>query len=738
MTDISEKKTLKCGNNNSRVENEGQNNLALQQKMIMQNTSSKDYLKGILQYLDAEVWVSDFHMKQIYIDPCSKPLFGYSISERPKIPIEEILTPQSLFKAKNLIDTYRGLINEGLKFEMPVVEQFEARNKGGSVIWIEIKADILYDDDGEPIGIKGITRDISSLKQRETELENAKQRAEKEKEHTKTLALLSKVIIQPDLSMKHIADIVYDQAIKITNSNFGYVSSIDRKTGDNIGHTLSDLLKGLCSMSDKDICFPKGHEGYSGLWGYVLNTGKAFYTNSPLKHPSSKGIPKGHLPIFNFLSVPAVFKGELVGQIALANKQEGYNDQDLEFINKLANIYSIAIYRKNTEDELKEARLKAEESDKIKTAFLTNISHEIRTPLNGILGFSGMLLRDGLSKASKDRYYSIVRKSSKTLLKIIDDILDISQIDSGVILIEDKPFDINSILHDIYSLYSTTIIEKEKKVIEIVLQKKQGSYILNSDEYRIRQILINLLDNAIKFTTAGKIEFGLSSISDNMPLFFVKDTGIGISDDKKDIIFDRFRQADEEVSRSYGGNGLGLSIVKSLVELLGGKIWYESEVGKGTTFWFTVQNKNTLTSSMDNKNILNEIDMKEPGDQKNGLKILLVEDDLTSRLFIEEILQSTQFDVKIATTGQETLKMVRKHPFDLVLLDIQLPDMNGLSMIDEIKAIQKNIYIIAQTAYAMQSDEKLALESGCDDYLSKPIDEALLHEKLRSFMAKGG
>lgn len=393
--------------------------------------------------------------------------------------------------------------------------------------------------------------------------------------------------------------------------------------------------------------------------------------------------------------------------------------------------------KKQLMKDLVSAKLKAEESERLKSAFLANVSHEIRTPLNGIVGFSNIIAEnDDLSVEKKHEFAALINKSSDGLLKIIDDILDLSRLETGITAIDIKPVEINGLLQNIYSLFQNRLSGLNNFEIKLELVKPDVKVIIHGDEERITQILSNLLDNAIKFTRKGKIRFGATVLEKNMLEFFVSDSGIGISKDKQDIIFGRFVQADAGMWRSYGGTGLGLSIVKKLLELMDSEIHLESEPGKGTRFWFQFPVFQTSEQrSSDNISVPNSAKLNTRDDIQK-LNILVVDDDSTSCEFYKQTLAGLCAKLMIANTGKEALEQINRQKPDVVLLDIGLPDMSGLDVAREIRKTNMEIMIIAQTAFALSTDKQIALESGCDDFLVKPINMPGLLSKLSQFARK--
>jgi len=369
------------------------------------------------------------------------------------------------------------------------------------------------------------------------------------------------------------------------------------------------------------------------------------------------------------------------------------------------------------ENELIDAKENAEESDKLKTAFLATMSHELRTPLNAIIGFSD-LINDSKSIKKIHNYSKIIFKSGEHLISIIEDVFDISAIESGKITIRKEEFNLIQTLNEINDIINYEKRNQEKDNIEVnyINPDNLDNFPINTDRNRFKQILINLLKNSLKFTDEGSIEFSYS-VKDTNILFYVRDTGIGIPEDKKEIIFDRFRQVDDSHTRSVGGTGLGLSICKKLVELLGGELWVESIEKKGSTFSFTLP-YNGKKSHIKKKKIIEKLIIPDLSDKT----ILIVEDVETNFQFIEVSLQRTGANILWAENAKQSIEICDKNKnVDLVLMDINLPGMNGLEATEIIKKNRKNLPIIAQTAYALKGDREKILRAGCNNYISKPI-----------------
>jgi PAS domain S-box-containing protein len=377
--------------------------------------------------------------------------------------------------------------------------------------------------------------------------------------------------------------------------------------------------------------------------------------------------------------------------------------------------------------ELQKAKLKAEESDRLKTSFLANMSHEIRTPMNAICGFSKLLSHYNVDDQKRDSYIDIINSNAQQLLGIINDIVDISKIESGLITLTQSKFSINIMLDD---LMNTFAIVLDSKKIDLFCKKglPDNSCQIVSDEIKLQQIITNLLSNSVKFTQKGYIEYGYELAGNNL-VFFVRDTGIGIPSDAIDIIFERFRQVEDATMDSRKGTGLGLPISKAYVELLGGKMWVESEEGKGSTFSFTIPYSSTNREQQVSENFSNKTY------SLTNKTILIAEDDEHNLYFLSEILNEIGANIISVTNGVDAVEICKQNDsIDIVLMDIKLPKINGLDATKEIKKFRKKLPIIAQTAYAFSVDADRAIESGCDAYLSKPIDSAELIKTIAKFI----
>jgi len=382
-----------------------------------------------------------------------------------------------------------------------------------------------------------------------------------------------------------------------------------------------------------------------------------------------------------------------------------------------------------TNKYLIKAREKAEESERLKTAFLQNVSHEIRTPMNGILGFTSLLKTEHNTPEEQQSYVNMIMSSGKRMLNTIHDLMDIAKLETGQVDLVIVPTNINDELDSLYRFlkpetnskglelnYTTSIISNEANI--------------HTDRKKITSILTNILKNAIKYTNMGSINFGYKLVyrNGNPKLeFFIKDTGIGIPTDRHLAIFERFIQADISDIKAYEGAGLGLSISKEYVNMLGGKIWVESVENEGSCFYFTIpfnQIKNKLKDKISNTDSI-------PNTPSKKINILIAEDELIADAFLTAALQNLADKILHVKTGQEAIEICKATPdIDLILMDIKMPAMNGYEATKQIRKFNKDIIIIAQTAFALASDRKKSIDAGCNDYISKPIDKDRLIEMI--------
>jgi signal transduction histidine kinase/ligand-binding sensor domain-containing protein/CheY-like chemotaxis protein len=408
----------------------------------------------------------------------------------------------------------------------------------------------------------------------------------------------------------------------------------------------------------------------------------------------------------------------------LKQQQEQIINQNIELDKHRHNLELLVEERTK---ELEASKKKAEESDKLKSAFLANMSHEIRTPMNAIIGFSYLLSEFELDQKSQNDYIGLIQKNSESLLVLINDILDLSKIQAQQLILVKKTISVNSILTDLFEVFQ---LDTNTKGIELKLVKAQEDLAIETDPIRLKQVFSNLIVNSIKFTDAGYVEFGVHFVEKDHIVFYVKDTGIGIPYDSGNSIFERFLKLENSTTQLYGGAGLGLSISKSLTELLGGNIWYDSEVGKGTIFFFNIPNNGNNS----------EYTSKQKGIQANGYDfsnktIIIVEDVEANFKILDAYLSRTGAKTLWFKNGKEIVEYMNDVAVaDIILMDLKMPVMDGVKATELIKKAHGNVPIIAQTAFAYSEEKEEFIKAGFDGYLTKPINKKELFNTIQSFL----
>ncbi len=435
-------------------------------------------------------------------------------------------------------------------------------------------------------------------------------------------------------------------------------------------------------------------------------------------------------PAACWLGVPMLNRDKATGIIVVQSytDENAYDQSTIRLLKLIAHELSIIIEREKMIRDLVAAKERAEESDRLKSAFLANMSHEIRTPMNGILGFAELLKEPKLSGEEQQMFIELIEKSGERLLNIINDLINISKIESGQMDMSYSKANINKQLRFLFNFFKLEAQQKKLK-LKVSCPVSDEEAVINTDKEKVYAILTNLIKNAIKFTKNGTIEFGYLQ-DDGKVMFFIKDTGIGIPVSKQKRIFERFVQANSGMSSVYEGAGLGLAISKAYVEMLGGEIWIESEQGKGTCFYFTIPGK---LESVENKA---KTDLAEEhfSSNQNNNTILIAEDDETSVVYLKHLLKNTSLNVLFAKSGGEAVELCRKHKnIALVLMDINMPVFDGDVAAQIIKDFNPKLPIIAQTAFALDEDKEKYNEV-FDDYITKPVSADSLKQKISKYL----
>jgi hypothetical protein len=560
----------------------------------------------------------------------------------------------------------------------------------GEVKWVREKAEVTFNKVGKPKEAIGFVQDITERKNTEIELTNAKRKAEENELQFKQL-------------IENMADAVF-----IADIENEIILEANRAAERLMGMPKNDIVGLHQSKLHPKHSVEYSRATFSKHKQVIKKSGDTDFVENKIVRKDGVEVP------VEILASKAKYKGKecLIGAF-----------RDISD-------------RKKAEFELIAAKEKAQESDRLKSAFLANMSHEIRTPMNGILGFTTLLQQPGLTGIEQQEYIKIIQTSGDRMLNTVNDIIDISRIESGLAELLLSEVNIEEQLKELHSFF---IPEAAKKRIKLKLKNDRSDQNnkLITDAKKFNSILTNLIKNAIKYTEKGFIEFGYRIVEEadaGTLIFYVKDSGIGIPKNRHQAIFERFVQAEIEDKMARQGSGLGLAISKAYAEMLGGKLWLESEEGKGSTFYFTMENtieakSNTIAESKGQ--------IVEKNNLHGKLNILIVEDDETSLQLISILLEKfTRKSIKVSS-GSEAVKTCRRNPdIDLILMDIQLPDINGYEATQKIRQFNKEVVIFAQTAYAFAGDREKALNAGCNDYISKPIDESELDALIKKYTKK--
>jgi PAS domain S-box-containing protein len=531
----------------------------------------------------------------------------------------------------------------------------------------------------------GIIRDISARKLTERSLINAKEKAEESEKKLHLAYYYARSLIEASLDPL----VTINAEGKITDVNEATIKVTELSRDELIGTDFSDYFT----------------EPEKAKIGYLKVLEQGLVIDYPLTIRQSEN---------KFVDV--LYNGSI------------FHDEQGNVLGVFATARDIT-ERKKAEKELIKAKERAEESDRLKSAFLANMSHEIRTPMNGILGFAELLKESRLSGEEQQEYIGIIEKSGKRMLNIINDIIDISKIESGQMHVNMNESTINEQIDYIYAFFKP---EAEAKglafYIKNALPTKES--IIVTDREKVFAILTNLVKNAIKYSDKGTIELGYQRKGDYLE-FFVKDTGIGIPNDRQGVIFERFIQADIGDKRAFEGAGLGLAISRAYVEMLGGKIWLESEAGIGSTFYFSLPYNFKMEEKVTTEKDGSATQIDNP-DEK--LTILIADDDDTSRKLISIAVKKISKVVLEVKTGFEAVELCRKNPdIDLVLMDLKMPGLNGYGATRQIREFNKDVVIVAQTAYGLFGDKEKAIDAGCDDYISKPVNLTELKDLIQKY-----
>ena len=475
---------------------------------------------------------------------------------------------------------------------------------------------------------------------------------------------------------------------------------IEKQCSDNEIHTILNILHGadftrltpIIILTDQ---YPEQHYSIKGI-----DTGSVIFLKKPVKSAELTGIVRIYLDLYSYC-------------------------KRLEYEQEQCSIYKQALQK--SENRLSE--LSRGVVDKLKSAFIANVSHELRTPMNAIIGFANLLADDDLSEKQRLEYISFINDSSMALINLIENIIDIAKIEAGQLKIKNEPVQVRNILLELHSSFTQDIINKGLNKIEIkyINIDDDKNILIRTDRYRLRQIMVCLISNAIKLTAHGLIQYGYEIVDNNIRLF-VKDNGIGIHADKLDLIFDRFEYSRDEFYADLSSAGIGLSLAKKIVELMGSGLKVYSEVDVGSTFYFEfpyekIDYRNTQKDWDYDKSLSDTYDWKDK-------TILIAEDKYENFFYLNEILESTGVKIIWAKDGEETVRLAKENDIDLICMDINMPKLSGIDAFYQIKKSKPDVPVIAQTVYSSTSRKDTCFEIGFNDYLSKPFAGKDLIDKI--------
>lgn len=651
-----------------------------------------------------------------YASPGCKALTGYTADElvnNSKIKYGDLIFHED----KQLVwDT----VQKAIKRKQNYTVQYRIVTKKGKIKWVTERGKGTLDKYGKLVSIEGFIYDISEGKYAEINLI-------KELRLSEAIGNIGIELLKDSVTPVDVSRLVQKHLKEISGSEFSVIYSPD-ETGN--GFTLFDHSK------DEEIItiLPEEYsdEQFKFL-KHLLSVSEPLIQNNPATI-ILPGLWDTATEVNRYISIPAFTKNKLTGLLIMGKAENDYTDETITIGKRLLNLFALGLYRLKAEETLQDAKNRAVESDRLKSLFLSNMSHEIRTPMNAIVGFAEMLQDTDLSREQKNRFLDVIIKSGDNLLRLINDIIDISKIEAGQLAFDYSDCLVNEMIADLETYFKQELTRSNKQNLSLYIQMghPESDFAIYTDATRLKQILNNLIGNAIKFTDEGFIEFGYQ-IKGGSIEFYVRDSGIGIALDQQGVIFERFGQVREAVSRNQSGTGLGLTICKNLVEMLGGNIWVDSYPGEGSTFYFTLP----LHLSSRQVNPTDKKDIVIPRQVLNikSKTILIVEDVDTNYFYLSSLLQKMDCIILRATNGMKAIEMCRKDDtIDLVLMDIELPILDGYKATREIKKIKPNLPIIAQTAFAMTGERERSKEAGCDDYLSKPIRKEELLKILSRFI----
>lgn len=684
------------------------NDITQRKRAVRALAESENRLRAIIEHAPGAIYLLNNKAKIIKVNKRAVVETGYSYDELVHMFVSDI--DVGFAQQDNFSKLWLQVTDERVFFAESV-----HKRKDGSLYPVELRAGAI-NIHGERHIIAfahNISEHLATLKKLET--------------HNELLESLQRISHYTFSTNKKFFDFLLKEAIALSQSKIGYIFMYNEQTKIFTLSAWSKEVMPNCAVQNPQTQYKLDD---TGLWGEAVRQRKPIIENNycAKKSSLSKGTPDKHVELQTYATIPIFVDNKIVAVIGVANKSQNYTETEVTQLQVLTDRAWKILEKQELFASLVIAKEKAEESNALKTKFLSNISHEIRTPMNAILGFSDMLDIENITAEERTHYVSIVKQSGQQLMKVINDIIEISKIQAQTIVPEKQVCTIFSIVKNAIEIVQQQQYLKLKTHISIEISDsiKQADISIISDQVYLQKTFTNLISNAIKYTKDGWVKIGAYEPRNGFITFYVQDTGIGIPQEKHEEIFGFFNQLQNKTI--VEGIGIGLSIIKGLVNVLGGSVWLDSEVNVGTTFYFSLpyiqapQHTNSMGTV--NTQVYNW----------SAYTIYIAENDEILCEYLDILLHDTGVHLKYAANGKQLITLLETAIPDIILLDINMPEMNGKEVIQWIRKQKISVPVIAQTAYSLPEDISSLLDIGCTDHIAKPIQKAELFEKIMKYL----